>query len=143
MALGRAQAMPQPLQLAASARTFTSQPSAALALQSAQPPAHLPTVQLPAAQLTPAWSAMHAVPHMPQFCASLLVSVQALLQHFIEPPQRLSSLQPGTQVEVAPSTLQTLPVGQSVSPTQATQRPSRQTGVAPLHAGSQPRGPES
>src|SRR5262245_19361861 len=87
---------------------------------------------------------MHAVPHTPQFCASLLVSLQLPLQHFIEPPpQRASSLQPGTQVEVAPSTLQTLPVGQSVSATQATQRPSRQMGVAPVHAGLQPRGPSS
>src|SRR5262245_38297109 len=129
MAFGSEQTIPQPAQLAASARTLTSQPSEASPLQSAQPLAQLPSVQRPPAQLTPAWFDMHASPHIPQFIGSLPGSVQPPLQHFIPPPQRLSSVQPGTHAVTAPSVLQILPVGQSASATQATQTPSRQMGV--------------
>src|SRR5262245_8997759 len=98
-ALGMLHAMPHAVQLLGSARRLVSHPSAVLMLQSPQPALQAPCPHMPSMQVALVCCEPQAMPHAPQFCVSLLVSMQAPLQHFLAPPpQRLSSVQPGAQM---------------------------------------------
>src|SRR6266566_4405929 len=85
------------------------------------------------------------MPQPPQCAGSVAVSTHVIPQHAIDslaPParQRASSEHPATQLDASgPSTLQSLPAGQSASAMQATQWPDAlQKGDGSAQAGEQP-----
>jgi hypothetical protein len=104
-ALGPAtQALPQRPQCIEDAVRSTSQPLAALASQSPKPVLHAITPQAPAAHDGVAWGTEHARPHMPQLAGSSDVRRHRPEQHDWPDGQAWASLQPGTQLRVAPHT---------------------------------------
>jgi hypothetical protein len=75
-----AQMLPQLPQFSASRPVFTSQPSAATALQSANPASHCATTHWPAEQAGVARGTLHALPHAPQLEALALRLTQVPVQ---------------------------------------------------------------
>jgi hypothetical protein len=64
-------ALPQVPQFIKSVFLADSQPSLALRLQSWNPGRHIPIVHIPAVHDATAFGSVHALPHDPQFCASV------------------------------------------------------------------------
>ncbi len=97
-ALGKRHTTPQPPQFEASAaRTFTSQPSLAVPLQSAKPAAQPPTAQRPPAHaLTLALARAQTVPQPPQFRGSVAMFTQSP-EHAVAPAPQVVAQAPLAQ----------------------------------------------
>ena len=90
-------ARPQAPQLVALVLVFTSQPSAAVRLQSSKPLAQAPTTQVPLAQAcVETLARAQRVPQAPQLLGSKLVSVQ-LPEHTVSPAPQLTAHVPAVQ----------------------------------------------
>jgi hypothetical protein len=96
-----------------------------LPLQSPRPGKQSPLLHAPSTHTGFALADTHAIPQVPQFCASVRVSVHCPAQHDIAAPpsprgQRPSPEQPGTHEAPTSVVLQIVPSGQSPSVMQAT-----------------------
>ena len=113
VAWAKAQARPQPPQLAASPRVSTSQPSAAIPLQSAKPELHSSMAQAPLTQAPRALRGAQAAPHAPQWevFEPRLTSqpLPALPSQLPRPGAHDDPQAPPEQVAVALEKLQRLP----------------------------------